>query len=134
MPEVLRMDKTSDIAWAVGLYEGEGTACLNNKQNVQVAIGMVDREPIERFHQIVGYGRIEIQYQGHSYRRVQYRWVTTKSDEVIQVLDMLIDSGYLSSRRLEQAQKVLERAKEVKPHRNKKKDLALLVSLGLKEA
>jgi hypothetical protein len=127
-----------DLAWAVGLYEGEGTACTTKtaKQNsgrVIVALGMCDREPVERFHQIIGLGRVEVQYQGHSYRKVQYRWTVTRSDEVIQVLSMLIDSGYLSPRRLEQAQEVLERARQVRPTRNKKKDLDLLVSLGLKK-
>src|SRR5215831_1091860 len=128
------MSQIEDIAWAVGLYEGEGSASVNNRDRTPVVnLSTTDLDTIERFHRIVGVGRIGT-YRPPLPRKPLYQWSVTKSDEIIQVLNLFIDSGYLGSRRLEQANKVLVRAREIKPHRNKRRDLALLVKLGLKEA
>ena len=98
-----------------------------------VSLSTTDLDTIERFYHIMGTGYLNT-YRPPGNRKPLYQWQVTKSDEVVRILTMLIDSGYLSQRRLEQAQRVLDRAKEIKPHRNKKRDLALLIKLGLKEA
>jgi|SRR5215471_379191 len=120
----------ADLAWAVGLYEGEGTACLaSNGKSTRVAIQMQDPEPIERFYQIIRIGTInKSQPPG---RKTTYTWQVQNARDVIKVLTILIDSGYLSSRRLRQAETILERAKQIKPNRDKDKDRALLQRLGL---
>lgn len=131
---------TKDLAWAVGLYEGEGYACVRASGNIEVGINMTDREPVERFHQIMGIGVVRV-YPPIPPRKTYYRWHVTRCDEVVQVLNVLIESGYLSPRRLEQANKTLERAKEIKPRgwggrmsvEKKRRNLEILYSLGLKE-
>ena len=127
-----------DIAWATGLYEGEGTCAISNNSHVIVQLSMTDSEPVKRFHQIVGVGAVYT-YQPPSPRKLVYRWQTQKSDEVVKVLTMLIDSGYLGPRRLEQAERVLTRAKEITPRSSgrrltekKKEQLAILTRLGLR--
>jgi len=44
---------TNEIAWAAGLFEGEGTLNVyrrsSGKLQVQVRLGMTDRDVVERF-------------------------------------------------------------------------------------
>jgi hypothetical protein len=49
-----------DIAWAAGLFEGEGSVYFSRKRNAaHLAISMTDREPLEKFAQI-----FELQVEG----------------------------------------------------------------------
>jgi hypothetical protein len=53
-----------DIIWAAGLFEGEGTILLGApKTYAQVRLGMTDRDVVERFARIMGFGAIAT-YQG----------------------------------------------------------------------
>ena|SRR5215831_7995902 len=131
------MSETEDFAWAVGLYEGEGCASIRRKSGtVIVSLTSTDRDTIERFHRIVGVGEIST-YKPPPPRKPLHQWQVSKSDKIVELLTKFIESGYLSERRTEQAQKALDRAKEIKPQRSHrratKEQLALLVRLGLKE-
>ena len=72
---------------------------------------MSDPEPIALFQEIVGVGRLSTQQpkpsENGTPRKLMYRWEISRRSEVAQVLRLLIDSGYMSSRRLEQMNKVL---------------------------
>jgi hypothetical protein len=49
------MKSPIDIAWAAGLFEGEGTiGSERNPQYIRLALGMTDRDVVERFSAIFG--------------------------------------------------------------------------------
>jgi hypothetical protein len=45
------------VAWAAGVFEGEGSITLggNSDWDVQANLGMTDRDVMERFQNIVGF-------------------------------------------------------------------------------
>jgi|SRR5215472_6792722 len=128
-----------EIAWAAGLYEGEGSCFINARGAISVTLGMSDLEPVSRFHQIVGVGTI-YSYENKPPRKPVHRFVVTRCDEVIQVLTLLIDSGFLSPRRTEQAERVLNVARGMVPKSSgrrgytekEKEQFAILTRLGLR--
>ena len=46
------------IAWAAGLYEGEGSLCMSSRGYPKISLGMTDREPVEWFKETLGFGYI----------------------------------------------------------------------------
>ncbi len=76
----------TDVAWAAGLFDGEGCVGVYANHNhmpwgskkywVLVArLSMVDREAVERFYSIVGVGRIRTKPMPGN-RRDQREWAT----------------------------------------------------------
>lgn len=101
------------IAWASGLFEGEGSCGLLGGQRQPVAqLSMTDEDVVERFARIVGRGAV------HSYRsnqrtthggqrKQQWRWSVQSAEDVGHVLGLLWP--FLGERRKEQAYYVMER-------------------------
>jgi hypothetical protein len=80
-----------DIAWAAGLYEGEGTATQSGGRP-RLAVKMYDPEPLYWFHEVVGYGKVYGPYD----RKVEgevvstyYTWVAQRPAEAWEVAQML---------------------------------------------
>lgn len=44
----------TDIAWAAGLFEGEGSVFMTKKDGIGIALGITDRDVIENFSKITG--------------------------------------------------------------------------------
>lgn len=60
------MTREQEIAWAAGLFEGEGSMTLHESGGntwLAIQLSMVDRDVVERFHQIVGAGTVRIQHR-----------------------------------------------------------------------
>lgn len=53
----------ADIAWAAGLFEGEGAICQDKKGRVRLSLKMTDFDCVRRFAEVVG-GRV---YGPYSY-------------------------------------------------------------------
>lgn len=95
----------AEIAWAAGLFEGEGTITTSGGRP-RLALKMTDVEPVQRFAEIVGYGRLYGPYgnkaaerrDGHRRKR-SFMWVAT-GEEGRRVAEMLLDG--LSQRRRDQ--------------------------------
>lgn len=53
--------KTSDIAWASGLFDGEGWITAHAKDGrryLRLGLGMTDEDSVRRFHEAVGVGAV----------------------------------------------------------------------------
>ena len=107
-----------DIAWAAGLFEGEGTLHLarHGKSTVprypQVSLGMCDLDVVERFMAVVGVGPIRKQDRSHLPNHQDcYYWVCENGRDCAAVIDMLIP--FFGARRSKRAAEVLARAQSI---------------------
>ena len=80
----------TDIAWAAGLFEGEGYISYRNATPNQRCIGieMTDEDVMERFLKVVNYGRLSVKVldSGKDF----YRWTTAKHTVVTRVLKLFL--------------------------------------------
>lgn len=96
----------TEIAWAAGLFEGEG--CISHfrragGEDLQIALVMTDEDVVLRFHEIVNRGKVYGPYHppSHGDQRKQFwRWAAL-GDAAHDVLDLL--GPWLMSRRALQA-------------------------------
>ena len=96
---------STDIAWAAGLFEGEGWISSWRKQpNLRcIGIEMTDEDVMERFMKVVNYGRLMPKLYDSG--KTGYRWQTSKHTVVAHVLKLFLP--YLGTRRSERANEVL---------------------------
>lgn len=102
----------TDIAWAAGLFEGEGTWIVrppkgNGNATAVVALQMRDRDVVERFASIMGCGKItcERRSERNPKHSDMWRWTTAKRADVRRITELLVP--YLGQRRAERARDVL---------------------------
>ena len=114
----MRIEPTeSDVAWAAGLFEGEG--CFNayrrqSKWGVQVRLAMADRDVVERFAQIVGVGGVHpVSRAKQEHWKPLFEWYIQSGPGVIRVIDML--SPWFGTRRSERAREVRAVATTIQP-------------------
>jgi hypothetical protein len=94
-----------DIAWAAGLFEGEGCISLNKEGKYIVSLQMCDEDVVRSFAEVIGYGTVLGPYQRSKYNpnaRPLWRWHAIKRGDVYAVLKALLP--YLHSRRTEKAE------------------------------
>jgi len=114
--QVLRL---IDLAWAAGLFEGEGWITLNNRadgdRNRQVGIQMTDEDVMRRWVKIIGpTSRFKDLYGPYhppsmkEHHKEQWGWIISKKSELTRVLQMLLPM--FGERR---AAKAMEMMKEV---------------------
>ena len=103
-----------EIAWAAGLFEGEGTSYITGSQ-ARLELTSTDKDIVERFHRIMGCGNVHVRATGQVYK-TQYRWCLNKRDDVVEVLTILIP--WLGKRRQEMARQVLDQAIQNKGRMN----------------
>lgn len=99
--------KIEDVAWAAGLFEGEGSCFVGSGQRQPiVSLVMTDEDVVRRFARILGVGNV------HSYatppRKRYWRWSVQSKDDVLVVLGLLFP--FLGERRAARAAEVIERA------------------------
>ena len=100
-----------DIAWAAGLFEGEG--CFTRKRNggrlvVAAALSMTDEETVRRFHQVLGFGTVyslDPPSWRDGKRKPQWRWQTGREYEFRALVELL--DPYLGERRWRRAHELL---------------------------
>lgn len=104
------MATDTEIAWAAGLFEGEGTWLLRKGKGAhpQIALQMCDRDVVERFARIVGVGR-EIRVERRSLRNPahsdMWRWELTNVRDARHLIEMLVP--YLGERRRAKAEEIM---------------------------
>ena len=78
-----------NIAWAVGLYEGEGS-CYFDKSNKQwrMKLKMTDRDAVVRFHETVGVGKVY--YEPNKNKKPAWNWVLFRQAEVKDLLSKFL--------------------------------------------
>lgn len=90
-----------DIAWAAGLFEGEGTIFSADGGRPRLALCMTDKDVVDRFRDILG-GTVSGPYrEGQENRKLMYKWQEGKVGTVQSVLRQFWP--YLGERRREQA-------------------------------
>ena len=77
-----------EIAWAAGLFDGEGTATVCGGRS-RLAVKMADEESVRRFHHAVVVGKVYGPYEHRaatlrdgSPRRPSFMWVAEKTDAI----------------------------------------------------
>lgn len=98
-----------ELAWAGGLFEGEGSLSLttgrSGAKGTRAAVHMTDRDILERFAVAVGLGSITGPYARGVDRKPMYSWVTSRFESVQALIAMLWP--WLGARRREQARLML---------------------------
>lgn len=106
------MATETEIAWAQGLFEGEGCATFGRYGATpgaiqpRLAVEMADEEIVRRFHEVVGVGRVYSKNARQEAHRPTWIWVATAHADVLAALDILQPG--LGSRRQEQIRPVRE--------------------------
>ncbi len=101
------MSTDIEIAWAAGLFEGEGCIVLRAKRAAELTVGMTDRDVIDRFHRVVGAGYVLTESRTKDGHKTLHRWMCGKSADVRAVLAAFLP--YFGARRAEKATEVLAR-------------------------
>lgn len=102
-----------DIAWAVGLFEGEGCIGIWKTQKgrklplIRLSLEMTDRDVVERFCEVVACGRVTGPhvYKRPTNRKPTYGWLISNRADVERIL--LMFQPWLGERRSSKAQEVL---------------------------
>lgn len=114
----MTFDKT-DVAWAAGLFEGEGTCgsyygtyvskagkrYSRKTPQAQLAIGMTDLEPLEKFRDTFGFGAIHGPYEVRGGTKPAYKYYVNKREHVQAILAAIYP--WLSPRRRAQVAQTL---------------------------
>ena len=91
------------IEWAAGLFEGEGS--MNEKRHA-LEMQMTDKDTMEEFVKVVGYGNLRYQEPVAGNRKALYRWCVQKPAEVRRILSAMLP--YLMNRRAYKALNILD--------------------------
>lgn len=97
-----------DLAWAAGLFEGEGslglTAIKNRANSIKVSavICMTDKDIIERFTAVMGFGVMKGPYKSsYPTGKLRYTWEVQSQPDVLRVIEMFLP--FFGERRKEKA-------------------------------
>lgn len=99
-----------EFAWAVGLFEGEGTMGVyqwakRGDKIVVMGVGMTDEDVIRRFHRAVGFGRVTGPHKNRNVKPI-WRWrLQNHRDSHALLVRML---PYLGERRRARAVDILQ--------------------------
>lgn len=104
------MNKTEadlQVAWAAGLFEGEGTIYKRKGRGVKIRVSMTDKEVVDKFAGIFG---ISVYRRCHAYGKSKEQWeaVTESKTKVNEIVCQMYP--FLCRRRREQIENVLGRA------------------------
>jgi len=87
----------ADLAWAAGLFEGEGSMSVSRIEDKRYITGesfkgsarltMTDLDVVERFHAIVGLGQVNGPYQRGEYQPI-WVWNTARFEHVQALIAM----------------------------------------------
>lgn len=91
-----------DVAWAAGLFEGEGSCFLSLKPKnlayARMSLSMQDEPIVRKFYEVVGVGRFRGPQPNRWGTAFRWTWYATRWIEVVTVVDLL--APYLGERRL----------------------------------
>lgn len=87
------------VAWAAGLFEGEGYISSKRTKGYAIALGlkMTDRDVVDRFGSVVGVGAVRGPYNNCNGVKPVYVWQTGKFVDVFSTLKLFWP--YLGERR-----------------------------------
>lgn len=95
-----------DIAWAAGLFEGEGTWIIRKGRYVQAGLQSTDKDVVDRFAEIVGFGSVgRVRRHPHLNRKDCWMWQSASKPDVKGMAEAFLP--YLGSRRAERAREIV---------------------------
>ena len=102
----------TDIVWAAGLFEGEGCIHMKTDRPRQrvLSIGMTDKDVMERFVDVVGYGNLQGPYIAEL-RKPFWKWQLYKGTEVLRILKLFLP--HFGKRRSEKAIEAISHLNEI---------------------
>lgn len=106
----------TDIAWAAGLFEGEGSAVCYNLPNrkdsirVSVVLPSTDKDVVEKFHKIFNVGSVNGPYKPSNGVKDRYVFEVQNQRGCIFVLGQIYP--YLCERRKQQADNLIDNVLE----------------------
>jgi hypothetical protein len=102
----------TDIVWAAGLFEGEGSIHMKTDRPRQrvLSIGMTDKDVMERFVDVVGYGNLQGPYIA-KLRKPFWKWQLYKKTEVLRILKLFLP--HFGKRRAEKAIEAINHLNEI---------------------
>ena len=106
--------RSTDIVWAAGLFEGEGcisTPARNKSNQRSIYIGMTDKDVMERFVDVVGYGNLNGPKWTKGSTKPLWQWAVEKRPEVLRILKMFLP--HLGKRRAEKAIEAITHLNEI---------------------
>lgn len=108
-----------NIAWAAGLFEGEGCITKNGTA-IRLTLGMTDLDVVQRFHRVAGVGAIEDKPSMSQWGKKPYwTWAVYRSEHVQALLAAFWP--FLGERRKAKAKELLKRWASVSPRASKKR-------------
>ncbi len=113
----------NDMAWAAGLFEGEGCITIGRSTSdiiyPRLQLAMNDEDIVRRFHSIVGVGTVYFKPSKNPKHGDTWVWRTGSFHHAQAVICMLW--SYLGLRRTARAKEVLTMAKESEVGRQRHK-------------
>lgn len=106
------MTSQEQIAWAAGLFEGEGhwrvrwyegTGAV---RSVDTCLASTDRDVVLKFRRIVGFGNIRSEQPSNPNAQLQWKWGSGRREEVKQMARQFLP--YLGKRRGARAREILK--------------------------
>jgi hypothetical protein len=99
------MDRTQQITWFAGLFEGEGTFTFSNGKPKRLAIQMTDLDVLNRVQEFFG-GGIHEASKVQDHHKQSWVWYLSGASSVELVKEML---PYLLGRRRQRAEEYIEK-------------------------
>lgn len=114
------MQKKNEIAWAAGLFEGEGTITIkqekrDRKPRPRLELQMTDSDVVFKFKKILKAGHAKLRKKRTKSGKKVFRWYVIRKDDIQRILKSFIP--YLGIRRKSRAKKALKYAKYIKRER-----------------
>ncbi len=104
------MTSSTDIAWAAGLFEGEGSITLQKDgRRVSLALGMTDEDVVRRFAKIMDVGTVGMLMRDHrgAHYKTMWRWQASAHHDVLAVIFLL--GPWFGARRRAKADQAVDR-------------------------
>ena len=98
------MPTADDIAWATGLFEGEGCMTVSAR-SPRLQLNMTDEDTVRRFQEIVETGAVYALAPERAGRKPKFHWQIATKVEVERLL--LLFYSRLSARRKQRADEIL---------------------------
>ena len=124
-----------DLAWAAGIFEGEGYIGYSPKsRGIQAVVTSTDKDVLEAFHGIVGFGCLQAPVQPpkeNPHWKIKYRWACTSFEETQALVALLWP--WLKSRRRSKAKLSLQKyIVDIPDSFHKRVERTTLIKMALK--
>ena len=98
----------NQIAWAAGLFEGEGCMTWRDKSHCRpyLKMSMTDFDVVKRFHNFIGTGRLDVIGKKDPKWKDQLQWRTTNKKDCIDII--LLFLPYFGDQRAHRALDILD--------------------------